>query len=690
MILPMVFVVLPDALEARKHPTENQLLVQAEAAEDRKDWDAALELYKQALVKEPHNSSCQIGLQRVRVEAGQLHLQKGLALRQQGQLDAALAEIQKGFADDPSSTIHLQELRTTLKMIDEAKKGPEKPAADRGLTPIEMERRDMDERLRSIEGIPVLKPIQSGISTLKMNNATPKVLYETVGKLAGINVIVDPQFQPTVKTANLDLSNTNLDDALDYIALITHTFWKPITANAIFVTDDNPTKRRDYESVAVKTFYLQNPASATEFQEILTAVRSVSDCRRLFPAPSLYAVVARCTVDQLALVEKLIHDLDKPKAEVLVDVLVLDVNTDHTVDLQASLQSSSGSGLTVPIAFTPGGVSNNSSSSSTGTTTGTTGTTTPVSTTTIPLNHISINDFSASLPGALLNAVLSDSDTRVLQSPQIRASDGGKATLNIGSKIPFASGSSQAAVAGVGVSGLVQTNFQYADVGVNITLQPRVHGTSEITMHVEVDVSNITGSTNFGGSSGVNEPIIGQKKSTTDLRVRDGEVTLLGGLKSETDTNSFGGIPGLVNIPILGKLLFGSSSKEKQKEELLIAIIPHIVRAQNLDDLDMRGVSAGTDQNVQLRHAHAEQPPALDGQPATPSVTPPVTPPVTPMATAPVMMPAPTGERAPERTGAPRVTFTPATLETHVGSPVAPTLQIENATDVFSVAVRVK
>ena len=683
VVVPVAVLLLPHMLEARSHPSENQLLKQAQAAEDRKDWDTALILYKQALAVEPHNATCQIGVQRAHFEAGQVHLQKGRELRQQGQLDQALAEFQKALSADPGSDIHLQEINTTLKMIDEAKKEPEKPPAERGLTPMELERRKMDERLRSIEGIPELKPIQREITTLKMNNQPPKVLYETVGKLAGINVIFDPQFQPIIKNANLDLSNTNLDDALNYIGLITHTFWQPITSNAIFVTDDSQTKRRDYESVAVKTFYLENPAAPTDFTEIVTAVRSVSDCRRVFNVAALNAIVARCEVSKLALVEKLIHDLDKPKAEVLVDVLVLDVNTAHTRDLTASLQSSSGSGLTVPIAYTPGGVTPSTSTTTT--------TTTPTTTQAVGLGHFSINNFSATLPGALLNAVLSDSSTKVLQSPQVRASDGGKATLNIGSKIPFASGSYQSAVAGVGVSGLTQTQFQYADVGVNITLQPHVHGNSEITMHVEVDVSSVTGSTNFGGSSGVNEPIIGQKKNTTDLRVRDGEVTLMGGLLNTNDIDSSGGIPGLVNIPILGKLLFGNSHKERDKEELLIAVIPHIVRAQNLDDLEMRGVGTGTDQTVQLRYTHPEAAAPLTTSAGPAATAPAATAPaaMAPAATAPVVTYAPAQERAPEKTG-PRVTFTPATIETHVANPVAPTLQIENAADLFSVAVRVK
>lgn len=684
ILLPVVLLLLPHTLEARKR-AENQFLKQAQAAEDRKDWDVALDLYRKALAIDPHDMTCQIGLQRTKFEDGQMHLQKGRALREQGNLDAALAEFQRGFGADPGSSVNLQEINTTLKMITDAKKGPEKPPEERGMTPVELERKKMNDRLRSIEGVPELKPIQREISTLKMNNQPPKVLYETVGKLAGINVIIDPQFQPTVKNANLDLNNTNLEDALDYIALLTHTFWKPITSNAIFVTDDNPTKRRDYETLAVKTFYLQNPATPQEFQEIVTAVRSVTDCRRIFTANALNAIVARCEVDKLGLVEKLIHDLDKPKAEVLVDVLVLDVNSTHTRDLAATIQSTfssgSGSGLSVPVSFTGPIV---------GTSGATGGTGTPTSAITLSqLRHLSINQFTTTLPGALLEAVLSDSDTRVLQSPEVRASDGGKATLNIGSKIPFASGSYQAGVAGVGVSGLVQTQFQYADVGVNITLQPHVHGDSEVTLHVEVDISSVTGQANF---SGLDEPIIGQKKNTSDIRVRDGEVTLLGGLMNTTDTDSSAGIPGLVNIPILGKLLFGNQHKERDKEELLIAVIPHIVRAQSLDAVDLRGIATGTEGAVQLRYDHSGSTPAQDERPvAQPSETPmPRVPaPARPVTTAPVTPSEPAQGSTPPANG-PRLTFNPAILETRVANPVIATLKIENAADVFSVTARVK
>src|SRR5499427_64474 len=213
-------------------------------------------------------------------------------------------------------------------MLEEEKQTGKAGGPDRGLTPSEKAQKEEQKRLDSMLPPPELKPITRLITTLKMNNQPPKVLYDTVGKLAGINVVFDSQYQSQGKQYNIDLSNTSLEQALDYLAVLTKTFWKPISANTIFVTEDNVTKRRDYEDNVVKVFYIKNATSVQEFQEIVTAVRSVSDVRRMFTYNAQNAVMVRDTVDKVALVEKLFHDMDKPKAEVVVDMIVMEANSD--------------------------------------------------------------------------------------------------------------------------------------------------------------------------------------------------------------------------------------------------------------------------------------------------------------------------------------------------------------------------
>ena len=303
------------------------------AAEDRRDYDKALELYEKALSEDPADSAYLLSVRRARFQAGQAHVDRGKKLRAEGKLEEALEEYQKGFILDPSSSIAEQEIRRTKQMIEREKKRTAEPGQaeakpeERGLTPAQQARKEAEEHIASALPPPELKPITSQISTLTMRNQPVKVLFETVGKLAGINVVFDPDYQsPPGKTFSVEMMNTTLDEALDYVAVVTKSFWKPLSSNTVFVTNDNPTKRRDYEDHVLKVFYLQNITTVQELQELATNVRSVTDIRRLFTYNAQNAIVIRATADQVALAEKLIQDLDKPKSEVIIDIIVMEAN----------------------------------------------------------------------------------------------------------------------------------------------------------------------------------------------------------------------------------------------------------------------------------------------------------------------------------------------------------------------------
>jgi len=653
------------SLEARTKKGD-KLVKLARDAEAQKDYDKALDYYEQALSQDTQDPGYQLGARRMRFLAGQTHVEAGMRLRNSGQLEQALVEFQRAYSLDPGSAIAAQQIREVTDALDQKKQGKE------AQTPVEKARKESLEMIESLQSVPELKPITNTIPQLKMNNQPLKVLYETVGKLAGINVLFDPQMQAGRNT-NLDLSNVTLEQALDYIALLTKTFWKPVSANAIFVTEDNVTKRRDYEDEVVKVFYLRNPTSVQEFQEIVTTIRSVSDVRRMFTFNAQNAVVVRDTVDKVALVEKLLHDMDKPKAEIVVDMIVMEANSDRSRTLAAGLVSNGTNGLAVPFAFTPRNpvtVNNGSSAANGSTPTSTTTTNTGGAISLSQLGHLSSADFSTTLPGAMLQAVMSDSATRVMQSPEVRASDGQKVSLKIGDRVPYATGSFQPGIGTVGVSPLVSTQFQFVDTGVNLEITPHVHGTNEVSLHVSVDISQVSSTVNLGG---LNQPVISQRKNEADIRLRDGEVSLLGGLMQSQETQTIGGIPGLVNIPVLGKYLFGSTSKDKSRGELLIALIPHIVRAQDITALDLRGISAGTDQTVKLSYGprpEEQTPAAAPAAPAAPQATVPVTPAVP--------------------GGALRLSFVPPAVQAQVSAPVVVGLQVDNASDLAAVPIKVR
>jgi general secretion pathway protein D len=619
----VVFLMLCPQVELLANRKGDKYLKMARLAEAKKEWEVALDYYQKAMDLDPTDPAYEVGVRRMRFQAGQAHVNKGQQFRDAGQLDAAVAEFQRGFAIDPSSGIAIQEMRRTMEMIERNKR-VNLPEADRKLTPVELERKEQEARVASLMSVPRLKPINSQISTLKMNNQPPKVLYETVGKLAGVNVVFDPGYQ-NGKNANLDISNSTLEEALDDIAMETKTFWKPISANTIFVAEDNVTKRRDYEDQVVKVFYLKNITSVQEFQEIVTAVRSITDIRRMFTYNAQNAVMCRGTVDQIALAEKLFTDLDKPKSEVVLDVVVMYANRDRTRNLAAGLVSGGNAGLSIPIGFSPSSTLQASnplgtaSTSTTGTattsgttvgsTTGTTGTGTSSTTSaTIGINQIgkvSLNDFQISLPSALFQAIVTDNKTKVLQSPQVRASDGQKVSLRIGDKVPYATGSFQPGVGTVGVSPLVSTQFNFAEVGVNVDMTPHVHGSDEVTMHILIEISDVSSNVTIGG---LTQPVISQRKTEAEIRLRDGEVSLLGGLLEDQLTDSVSGLPGIVDIPVLGHLFFGGQNKEVVRQELIIALIPHIVRTQNISPVDLRGVMAGTDATVKVMYAPTPAP----------------------------------------------------------------------------------
>ncbi|MCP5116676.1 MAG: hypothetical protein GY953_38095 [bacterium] len=509
-----------------------------------------------------------------------------------------------------------------------------------------------------------------------MNNQPTTVLYETVAKLAGINVVFDPEFQSTGKNYNVDLTNATIEDALRYLSMLTKTFYKALSENTIFITNDNVTKRRDYEDVVVKVFYLKNITKVQELQEIVTAVRSVTDIRRMFTYNSQNAILVRGTRDQVALAEKLIHDLDKPLAEVVVDVIVFEANRSRTRDLASSILSGGTAGLSLPVSFT-GGTSTGTGDNGDGED-GVTGSGGAVNLGSI--GKLDFNDFSVAMPSFLLSALMSDRNTKILQRPQVRAADGQKASLRLGDRVPFATGSFQPGVGAVGVSPLVSTQFQFADVGVNVDLTPKIHGEDSISMHIEIEISSVRDRIDIGGLS---QPIIGQRKVTEDIRVRDGEVTLLGGLSQDQLTQTEAGVPGLSKIPIIKWLGFGNTTKERSEGELLIALIPHIVRRPDITELNLRGVAAGSDQVVRLTYASngsVEEP----DKPAEPKPEPPKP--------APSPLDPPAADPAkpePPKPGAGAVLrFNPPTVATKRGAVFTVSLLVDNATDVFNAPLR--
>ncbi|HEX9254224.1 MAG TPA: cohesin domain-containing protein, partial [Candidatus Angelobacter sp.] len=432
------------------------------------------------------------------------------------------------------------------------------------------------------------------LSAIEMTDDS-KVLYETIGKLANINVLFDPDY--TSRRLPIKLKNVNLQEALDIVALESRTFWRPVTPNTIFVAQDTQAKRRELEQNVVKTFYLGNVSAPTDLQDMVNAIRTVLEVQRIQQIPSQSAIVIKGTPDQLALASKMIDDIDKSKPEVIVDVVVAQVRRDKLRNL----------GITPPQTASV-------TLQGTNTTTGT-GTTTTTSSSGLNFNdlqHLNSTNYAVSIDNVKAVALFSDADTKIMQNPKIRATDAEKATLTIADKIPIATGSFGTplgvgtAVGSVGVN----TQFTYTDVGVKMEITPRVHPDGQITLKLSMEISNLNGSETIGG---ITQPIISTRKVEQSIRLMDGEMNLLGGILEVQDTSTTSGTPFLGQIPLL-KYLFSSTNKEHITNELVFMLVPHIVRSQELTQLNRRTFDVGTGSGIDLRMASR---PAVTAAPVT-------------------------------------------------------------------------
>lgn len=569
-----------------------KLFKQGRRAELREDYITAYEDYHKAWEKKPQDMKYKETYQRLRFLAASQYLDMGRKLRSQGQLNDALTDFLRALAIDPSYEAAQQEAERTRAQIN----GMTNPPMSANESSVTSKQAQLE--LQQLGGPLQLKPLSNEPITIHAVQDT-KVIYQTIGKLAGINVLFDPDY--TSKRIPIDLNRVTLYDALRSVAFVSQTFWRPVTSDTIFVAADTRQKRTELEQQAVQTFYLGNVTQANDLNEILNAVRNLMDTTvKMQAVPSQSAIVMRGTPDQLLLAQKIIDDLDKTKPEVVVDIAVLEVNKDLLRNIGLQLPGSIGVQLQQSTAVTNAGTLGTTSAASTTGITGATGSTAPLSLN--DLGNLNATNFGISIGPATLNMLLSDSDTRVLQNPQIRAVDGQKATLKIGSKVPIATGSFSpgAGIAAAGISPLVSTQFSYIDVGVNIDMQPTIHYDGDVSMKLHIVVSNITSYSNLGG---ISQPVIGQQDLQQNIRMKEGTANLLGGILQHTESLTVGGTPGLGEIPLL-KYLFSSQQTETVNDEIVFLLIPHLVRRIDLSPLNLRTVDTGTGTNVSLRLDH--------------------------------------------------------------------------------------
>jgi general secretion pathway protein D len=560
-------------------------------AEAREDYDGAYQNYQKAYTLAPKNEVYRTAYLRVRFTDAAMHITKGRQLAASGDEPAALVELLRAAEIDPSNEAAQQEIAKIRSHH------PDQPQSQRSSPISATTQADME----SIGSPSLLKPMNSDPFLLRMTEDS-KTVYQAIGKAAGINVLFDPDY--ISKRIQVDLNNVSLMDALRIVGTLSGTFWRPITQNTIFVAANTRSKRAELDEQAVQTFYLSNAWQQNDLNDVQTALRNVLPNAKVYGVASQNAIVMRATPDELLLAQKLVSDLDKARPEVVVDIGILEVSKNWERNLGISWPSSASVQLQSP------------NTSTTTCPTGSTDCTPSTSNNNLTLNnlaHLTSNDFAVTVGQATANALLTDNNTHILQNPRIRAADQQKATMKIGSRIPIATGSYQTGAATALVSSLVNTQFQYQDVGVNIEITPTVHYDRDVTLKIKIEVTAQSGSVTI---SGVTEPILSQRVAEQTIRLREGEAKILGGINESQIQDNWSGIPGLSQIPIL-RYLFGSHDKIRQNDEIVFLVVPHVVRSQELSPLNLRSIDTGSGLNVELRHTSVPaQPPVSQAAPA--------------------------------------------------------------------------
>jgi general secretion pathway protein D len=571
---------------------------QGDAAMAGGNLDEAVAAYRKAVQADSGNANYKIALQRALLAASRAHLEKAREFESKDQLEAALGEYRQASEYDPtnrSATAKVAELDRTIRQRIEA---------SRPRPPIEQ----MRERARAASQPPALLNFTTPLPLIRFNNASLKDVLASIAASTGINITYDREVTDRQTTVQLD--GATLEQALNQIMTMNGLAYKVINERSIFVFPDTAPKHAQYDEQVVRTFYISH-ADATELTQILSTIVRLPG---IAVQPGIVAnktantITVRATAPVVQIIEKIIQQNDKPRAEIVLDIEIMEVDRSRTKQYGVNLSDYAAGAVfspeVSPTATTTGVAGATGSTGVTGgggTTTTNTGRSTAPSAVASPppfnLNTISRGittaDFYLAVPTAIVRFLESDSHTRVVAKPQLRIAEGTKQSLKLGQRIPVISTSyTPIATGGAGVNPL--SSYQYQDVGVNIDVTPTVTLEGDIRLDLTLDDSQVGQDRNVAG---VTVPTFVQRTVTTRLRLRDGESNLLAGLYQDSETASVQGFPGAIRIPLFRQLLSGNNVTADQID-IVMLLTPHIIRTHELTEDDLKPIYIGSQQNL--------------------------------------------------------------------------------------------
>jgi len=521
----------------------------------RDSWDEAVLAFAKASAMKPDSSRYKISLEKAKQKASIVHFDKARKYLAADQLELAIGELQQTTVLDPTNEHASIELEKALLEWQKRRTNAEK-------TDLEIAKEKAAREL----GAPKLNPASNIPIILKFKETERGKIYEALSKASGINFLYDTRLD-LKKPVTVDLTNVTFESAMNTLMLMNKHFFKVIDENTILIAEDTQQKRREIEDEVIKTFYLSN----ADVKDVQTLLRTLLDARKIVQNTQLNAITIRDTPARVAIAEKIVESNDKAKAELLIDVELMEISRTVSKTLGINLSSQRYS-----VKFTGGD--------------------------TLPLNNLGLlkqvgNYAVGPIPSVTLDFLKSDSGTRTIAKPQLRVTEGEKANLHIGDSVPIPTTTFNTSGT-VGTNVVPITSFTYQEVGIVIEIEPRVHHNNEVSLNLNVEVSQLGEQVSTG--QGQTAPAINTRQIATVIRLKDGESNLLAGLIRDDGSEGRSGFPGLTDVPFIRRL-FTSQTSTHRETDLILTLTPHIIRIPDIRDEDLVPLFIGTRDNPQLR-----------------------------------------------------------------------------------------
>ena len=524
---------------------------EAQYAETAGDWDAAVLRYMELVAVDPSDLRYRAGLLRAKTQAAHAHFEQGRKLQEAGRDQEALLEMQRAVQLDSTNQNALTELEKIRTRIE-----------SRGRSSKTLSQ--LKEEGRGAEPMPpILSPRSDEPITFDFPNANFMEVYRAIGQAFGFNIVFDPRLRDTALTSGVELREVTALEGLEILMQSLGHFYKVLDEQTIMILQNTPANRQQYEDRIIQTFFLSN----ADVKDVMTILRSLLATRFIAANERLNAIVMLDSVEKVKVAERIIEQADKAKAEVVIDVELLEINTTKLQDLGLSLDANF-----LGISLDIGGED-------------------------VPLRMSDVeslnqNNWVLTVPGFLFDFVKNSTDAQTLAKPQVRITEGEEGSFSIGDRVPVPVTSFNTAnTAGSNVVPI--TSYQYQNVGIQVEITPRVHHNEEVSLDLDIEVSDLSGQIG-------DQPIIGSRNIRTSIRLRDGETNFLAGLIRTNESNRQDGIAGLSEIPVIGRL-FSKKRSDNRRTDIVLTLTPHIIRRANIREEDLAPIWVGTEQNVVFR-----------------------------------------------------------------------------------------